>query len=39
MSHKILEHSNNTANNTTTKTDPYDVVDFYLQPEFKSCTN
>ena len=34
MSHKILEHSNNSANNTTTKTDPYDVVDFYLQPEF-----
>ena len=33
MSHKILEHPNNTTNNTT-KTDPNDVVDFYLQPEF-----
>ncbi len=33
MSHKILEHSNDTINNATT-TEHYDVVDFYLQPEF-----
>ncbi len=33
MSHKILEHHNDTINNATT-TEPYDVVDFYLQPEF-----